>query len=143
LAGYSGTPLVRKLGIKDAHRVACLNSPEGFADLLGQLPVGVTLCKQIEAGPFDVILLFVRSEDQLRDEFDELRASLSPAGGLWVCWPKKASGIKTDLTEDVIRGFGLAAGLVDNKVCAVDDTWSGLRLVIRLRDRGRKPRDLR
>lgn len=134
MAGYSGTPLPKKLGIKEKHRVALLNAPVGFAATLGDLPAGAEVVKQLHA-PLDVIVFFIKSENDLWKRFGELATMLTPAGGLWIGWPKKASGIVTDLTENVVRQIGLEAGLVDNKVCAIDETWSGLRFVIRLKDR--------
>jgi hypothetical protein len=134
VAGYSGTPLPRKLGIKPAHRVAFPAAPDGFQRLLGELPEGVEVRSRAR-GPLDVIVFFTRRRAALERRFDALRRALDPAGGLWVAWPKHSSGLATDLTEDVVREVALARGLVDNKVCAIDETWSGLRLVIRLRDR--------
>src|SRR5262249_4868675 len=118
-----------------ATRLALLNAPTGFVSLLTGLPDDVTTCDRLRDGPFDVILLFTTSQRDLERRFDGARNAMAPAAGLWVCWPKKASGVETDLTENVIRDIGLDAGVVDNKVCAVDETWSGLRFVIRLRDR--------
>ena len=135
MAGYSGTPLPRKLGIKPGHRVLALGAPDGFADgTLGELPDGVTL-RTTARGTADVIVSFhVRSTDLAR-RMPRLRELMEPAAGLWIAWPKRSSGVDTDLTEDVVRELALANRLVDNKVCAIDETWSGLRLVIRLRDR--------
>ena len=135
MAGYSGTPLVKKLGIMEGAAVLLVGPPEGFLKTLGPLPAEAEIISGRGRERVDVALLFVLSQKKLEQEFTRLAARLKPAGGLWVCWPKKASGVKTDLTEDVIREVGLAAGLVDNKVCAVDETWSGLRFVIRLVDR--------
>jgi hypothetical protein len=136
MAGYSGTPLARKLGIKADHRVALVAAPPSFPALLGELPPGVLLQQDAKGKePFDVILFFARSLEELRRRFAELAERLVPTGGLWVAWPKKASGVVTDLSENPARDIGLAAGLVDNKVCAVDETWSGLRFVYRLKDR--------
>lgn len=140
MAGYSGTPLVRKLGIKAGHRVALVNAPPGFAVTLGELPTDVALRSDLRGpAPFDVIVFFSRSHAELADRFRPLAERLTPAGGLWIAWAKKASGVATDLSESVIRTIGLEEGLVDNKVCAVDDTWSALRFVIRLKDRPQKP----
>jgi hypothetical protein len=134
MAGYSGTPLVQKLGIKPGHRAVLLAAPAGFA--LEELPASVMLRSALAGRePFDVILLFTTSESELRRRFAPTARRLNPAGGLWIAWPKRASGTETDLTENVVRAVGLEAGLVDNKVCAVDETWSGLRFVIRLKDR--------
>ncbi len=108
--------------------------PDDVAATLGELPPGVELLAP-GATELDVVVLFTRGLAQLRDQFSPLAGALQPAGGLWVAWPKRSSGVATDLTEGVIREHGLAAGLVDNKVCAIDATWSGLRFVWRLRDR--------
>ena len=134
MAGYSGTPLPRKLGIKPAQRVAFPGAPNGFERLLGELPGGVEVRSRAR-GELDVIVFFTRRRAELERRFDALRRALDPAGGLWIAWPKRSSSLATDLTEDVVREVALARGLVDNKVCAIDETWSGLRLVIRLRDR--------
>jgi hypothetical protein len=133
-AGYSGTPLPRKLGIKPGARVALLGAPRGFEDTLGELPAGVEV-RRAARGTFDVVVAFFKPRADLERRLPALRAALEPAGGLWIAWPKRASGVATDLSEGVVRELGLAAGLVDNKVCAIDHTWSGLRLVYRLRDR--------
>ena len=135
MAGYSGTPLVKKLGIKEAAAALLVNPSEGFLETLGPLPADAEIVSGSSREKLDVAMLFVLSQKKLKQEFARLAARLKPAGGLWVCWPKKASGVETDLTENVIREVGLAAGLVDNKVCAVDETWSGLRFVVRLADR--------
>ncbi|GAA2741583.1 DUF3052 domain-containing protein [Kitasatospora cinereorecta] len=125
MAGYSGTPLHRKLGIKPGHDLLLLGAPEGFA--VPDLPDDVRPAD----GPFDVALWFPADRAELTGRLAELRARMRPAAGLWVAWPKKASRVPTDLTEDVIRAVALPTGLVDNKVCAVDATYSALRLVIR------------
>jgi hypothetical protein len=136
-AGYSGTPLPRKLGIKPGHRVLLLRAPAGFeADTLGELPDGVAVARRA-GGRADVIVAFFDRRAQLERRLPALRALMEPAAGLWIAWPKRASGVATDVTEDVVRELGLTARLVDNKVCAIDATWSGLRLVIRLADRVR------
>jgi hypothetical protein len=134
VAGYSGTPLVKKLGIKEGHRVALVDAPDGAEDLLGELPAAVTLLRTARA-PIDVVVWFVTERRVLERKLPGLAERLDRAGGLWICWPKKASGVATDVTENVARDAALALGLVDNKVCAVDDVWSGLRIVYRLRDR--------
>jgi hypothetical protein len=134
VAGYSGTPLAKKLGIKDGHRVAFPAAPDGFRALLGALPEDVKV-KSRTTGPLDVIVFFTRSRAELQRRLPVLRRAMDPAAGLWIAWPKRASGVETDVTEDVARELGLANRLVDNKVCAIDETWSGLRLVIRLKDR--------
>jgi hypothetical protein len=136
MAGYSGTPLVKKLGIKAGQRVALLNAPPDFGQTLGALPDDITLHSAVRGkGAFDVIVLFAADRARLEQGLAALPKRLTPAGALWIAWPKKASGVATDLTDNVVRNMGLETGLVDNKVCAVDDTWSGLRFVIRLRDR--------
>ena len=130
MAGYSGTPLPKKLGIKEGSRVAMLGAPDGFSldvpnvktDLRGKEPI-------------DVVLLFTTSRADLEKRFGKAKDRIAKNGSLWICWPKKASGVATDLSENVAREIGLAEGLVDNKVCAVDDTWSGLRFVWRVKDR--------
>lgn len=134
MAGYSGTPLVGKLGIKPGYRLALLGSPPAAARLLAPLPEGVGLVGP-RASEVDCILLFSRSTADLARRFGLAAKRLTTAGMLWICWPKKTSGVATDLSEAEIRAIGLAAGLVDVKVCAVDDTWSGLKFVRRLRDR--------
>jgi hypothetical protein len=134
VAGYSGTPLAKKLGIKAGHRVAFASEPAGFPALLGDLPEDVTIKSRV-AGPLDVIVFFTKRRAELERRLPALRRAMDPAAGLWVAWPKRASGVATDMTEDVARELGLANRLVDNKVCAIDETWSGLRLVIRLQDR--------
>jgi hypothetical protein len=134
-AGYSGTPLPRKLGIKPGHRVAVLGAPEGFeTGVLGPLPDGASV-KRSARGTADVIVSFHTERADLARRLPVLRRLMDPAAGLWIAWPKRASRVPTDITEDVIREIALPTGLVDNKVCAVDDTWSGLRLVIRLERR--------
>jgi hypothetical protein len=134
VAGYSGTPLPRKLGIKPGHRLVLLGAPEGFGATLGELPEGVAV-RSTARGKADVILAFHDRRAELTRRMPRLRALMEPAAGLWIAWPKRASKLPTDLTEDVVRELALANALVDNKVCAIDETWSGLRLVIRLRDR--------
>jgi hypothetical protein len=135
MAGYSGTPLVKKLGFKEGFRAALINPPKGFHNELGPLPNDV----RIVAGPLpkglDLILLFAESQQTLKKEFPRLAQKLAENGMLWIGWPKKASGMPTDLSENLIRQIGLDAGLVDVKVCAVNDVWSGLKFVYRLKDR--------
>jgi hypothetical protein len=134
VAGYSGTPLVKKLGIKQDQRVAFISAPGGFDELIGDLPEEVTVKSRLR-GPLDVIVFFTKRRAELARRLPGLRRAMDPAAGLWIAWPKRASGVDTDLTEDVVRELALANRLVDNKVAAIDDTWSGLRLVIRLEDR--------
>lgn len=139
MAGYSGTPLAQKLGIKTGHRVALVAAPAGFERLLEGLPDAVSIARQAR-GTADVILLFSERAAELGKRFSSLAKHLDPAGGLWVVWPKKASGRATDLTEGVVRDIGLSTGLVDNKICAVDEVWSGLRFVVRVADRPARKR---
>jgi hypothetical protein len=134
-AGYSGTPLHRKLGIKPGHRVLLLGAPEGFdSGVLGPLPEGVRVARRA-TGTADVIVAFHTRAAVLARRLAALRERMEPAAGLWIAWPKGRSGVATDITENVVRDLALAHALVDNRVCAIDATWSGLRLVIRLRDR--------
>jgi hypothetical protein len=135
VAGYSGTPLPRKLGIKPGHRLLILGAPEGFeAETLGELPEGVRVAHRA-SGVADVIVAFFTQRSALARRMPALRERMDPAAGLWIAWPKRAAKVETDLTEDVVRELALAHALVDNKVCAIDATWSGLRLVIRLSER--------
>jgi hypothetical protein len=131
MAGYSGTPLPKKLGIKPGHRLLLLSAPGGF-EL--DLPEGVTVGRAAR-GKADVIVSFHTERADLARRMPKLRAAMEPACGLWIAWPKRASKAPTDLTEDVVRELALANALVDNKVAALDEKWSGLRLVIRLKDR--------
>lgn len=133
-AGYSGTPLPKKLGIKEGHTVAFIGAPADFESTLGELPADVTVKKQLR-GPLDVIVYFSDRKREYVARLPKLKAALRINGGLWIAWPKKASGIATDLSESSVQAVGLATGLVDNKGCAIDETWSGLRFVYRLKDR--------
>ena len=130
MAGYSGTPLAQKFGIKPGSAVALLSAPAGFADTLEGLPAGVVL-RTRASGSADVVVSFHTRGASSRPRIPALLKVLSVDGGLWISWPKKASKVPTDITEDVLREVFLPLGLVDNKVCAVDETWSGLRLVWR------------
>src|SRR5262245_54371982 len=121
-AGYSGTPLVKKLGIKDGHRVAVLHAPNGFVAEL-DVPANVAVLEELPDDPCDVILFFTKERAALEKAFAQLKSHLQPAGGLWIAWPKKAAKVPTDMTEDVVRAVALPRGLVDNKVCAIDMTW--------------------
>ncbi len=134
MAGYSGTPLARKLGIQEGSRVALLGAPEGFHGELAPLPDRVTIVRRLSPD-LDVAVLFVTGRRELERRFPQVARSITPAGGLWVAWPKRASKVATDLTEDVLREVGLPQGLVDNKVCAVNRIWSGLRFVWRKENR--------
>jgi hypothetical protein len=130
-AGYSGTPLPKKLGIKPGHRLLLLSAPENFElDLPEDVKVGRAV-----RGKADVIVSFHVERADLARRMPKLRETMEPAAGLWIAWPKRASKVPTDLTEDVVRELALANRLVDNKVAALDEKWSGLRLVIRLKDR--------
>jgi hypothetical protein len=136
MAGYSRTPLPRKLGIKEGHRVALLQPPDDFEETLGELPEAATLQQGLKGkAPLDVIVFFVTRRADFERQLASIRGRMAPAAGLWIAWPKKASGVTTDMTEHLVREVGLPTGLVDNKVCAIDETWSGLRLVIRLENR--------
>ena len=136
MAGYSRTPLPKKLCIREGARVALVNAPTDFETVLGALPEGVEFVSPSRKG-LDVVLLFARSRAELVRRFESLAARIAPDGSLWVAWPKKASGVETDLVEGYVRQHGLDVGLVDVKVCEVDETWSGLRFVYRLKDRPR------
>ena len=139
-AGYSGTPLPRKLGIKPGHAVAVAGGPPGFAEGLAALSgtdvadglPGADVADGLPgAGPLDVIVTFVRWREEFEAQLPALRELMAPACGLWIAWPKRAARVPTDMTEHVVREVALPTGLVDNKVCAIDEIWSGLRLVIR------------
>jgi hypothetical protein len=132
--GYSGTPLPRKLGLKKGGTIVLIGAPPNFARHLTPLPAGAEIIRR-PSSPMRLVLFFVIERAQLESHFRALAAQLDPAGMLWVAWPKKASGVATDLDENVVRKVGLVAGLVDNKVCAIDDVWSGLRFQYRLKDR--------
>lgn len=133
--GYSGTPLLQKLGVKDGHRVALVAAPRKVPEGLASLKAAAVPRLAPDAGPFDVIVLFTDRRNELETGFRAAARCLDADGGLWVAWPKRASGVATDVTEDVVREIALAGGLVDNKVCAIDEVWSGLRLVYRRKDR--------
>ncbi|HVE67450.1 MAG TPA: DUF3052 domain-containing protein [Solirubrobacteraceae bacterium] len=133
-AGYSGTPLPRKLGIKEGGRVAFLGAPPEFAGLVAPLPDGVEVLDAVEPG-LDVVVFFTVERARLEAAISGLREAIAPDGAVWVAWPKRASGVKTDMTEDVVREIVLPLGMVDNKVAAIDATWSGLRVVIRRENR--------
>jgi hypothetical protein len=132
MPGYSGTPLPKKLGIKDGFHVCFVEAP---AEVRSELKSALAACTLDVKGPVDFAMVFTKSKAELGKEFKRVAKSLTPAGMLWVSWPKKSSGVATDLDENVVREVGLAAGLVDVKVCAVTDVWSGLKFVRRLKDR--------
>jgi hypothetical protein len=129
-AGYSGTPLAKKLGITAGATIAAIDAPKGYARLVAPLPAGVRLKARIDPAA-DIIHLFADRKSALAEALASCRETVRPDAAIWVSWPKKASKVPTDITEDVIREVALPMGLVDIKVCAVDDTWSGLKLVIR------------
>jgi hypothetical protein len=133
-AGYSGTPLVKKLGIKEGFRAALVGEPAGFRKELEGLPKRVLFVTSVQ-NDLDFVLFFARSQSELLRNFPRLAVKLVPTGMLWIAWPKKASGIPTDLSDSVVRQIGLDAGLVDVKVCAMNEVWSGLKFVIRVKDR--------
>jgi len=134
MAGYSGRPLAAKLGIKPGWRVLVLSPPEGYRELLEGLPEGVTLGQDLP-GEVEMVHLFAASREDLAAALPELLPRIPQDGTIWVSWPKRSSGVPTDVTEDVVRAVALPLGLVDVKVCAVDETWSGLKLVIRRENR--------
>ena len=134
MTGYSGTPLAKKLGIKEEYRIALVNAPANFQDELGALPEGAMLVPQSQKS-LDLVLFFARSRAELSKNFNKLAAKLAPGGMLWIAWAKKSSGVPTDLSFESVQETGLVAGLVDTKICAVNEVWSGLRFVIRVKDR--------
>ena len=128
-AGYSGTPLPKKLGVKAGQRIAWLSAPRHFDALVGELPGGVTVLRALRP-PLDLLVQFATVRSVLARRLPQLREAVFPDGAAWVAWPKRSSGVPTDVTEDVVRELALPAGLVDVKVCAIDETWSGLKLVV-------------
>ena len=134
MPGYSGTPLPKKLGIKDGLRLSLIDAPR---EVVAELKSSLDNCKLASdaKAPLDFAMLFTKSAASLKKEFTQLAKNLAPAGMLWISWPKKTSGVPTDLNENLVREIGLAAGLVDVKVCAVTEVWSGLKFVRRLKDR--------
>jgi hypothetical protein len=137
LAGYSGTPLAKKLGLKEGGTIVVIGAPRDFVQQLAPMPADAKVATRARSG-MGLALIFVKSREELEARFAALAASLDDAGMLWVAWPKKASGVATDVTENAVRAIGLAARLVDNKVCAIDDVWSGLRFQYRLKDRQKR-----
>ena len=134
MAGYSGTPLPKKLGIKDGFRFSLIEAPD---EVRKELKTSLAHCEELKDGkrPLDFAMLFTKSSSELSNTFAELASRLAPAGMLWIGWPKKSSGVPTDLDENKVRNIGLAGGLVDVKVCAITEIWSGLKFVRRLKDR--------
>lgn len=141
MAGYSATPLPQKLGLKAEARFGVWAAPANFATTLGPLPNGVRLSDASRGtSALDVIACFVSSLAELHKRLPRAQKRLDPEGGLWICWPKKKTGVPSAVTENDVRSLGLASGLVDNKVCAIDDVWSGLRFVVRVENRPKRPR---
>lgn len=139
-AGYSGTPLAAKLGIRGGSRVGLVGAPDGLEEALAPLPAGVRIGHRLGRG-LDLVVVFVTSRSELERRWPRLTGALVPSGMLWVAWPKRSSGVATDMTEHVVRAVALPSGWVDTKVAAIDAVWSGLRLVLRLANRpapGRK-----
>lgn len=134
MAGYSGTPLPKKLGLKENQRIALIHAPANFQKTLGEIPQNADFVKRLTS-PLDLVILFVEQENQLRKQFSGIAAKLAPNGMIWVAWPKKTSGVATNLSFNSVQTIGLDCGLVDVKICAIDDTWSGLKFVIRVKDR--------
>lgn len=134
MAGYSSTPLAKKLGIKEGSRIALVNAPKNFEKELGELPPSAAFVQRL-TNSLDIILFFVLTERALARDFARLAKKLVSNGMIWIAWPKKSSGVKTDLSFDSVQRIGLDAGLVDVKICAIDDIWSGLKFVYRLKDR--------
>ena len=135
MAGYSGTPLAKKLGFKAGFRTGLVNPPKGIQKELAPLPGDVSISLGSLVKPLDLIVLFADSQRMLKAEFPRLARKLAQNGMLWIAWPKKSSGVSSDLTDNIVRRIGLEAGLVDVKVCAVNEVWSGLKFVYRLKDR--------
>ena len=137
MAGYSSTPLAKKLGIKEGSRIALVNAPKNFQSELGELPDRVEFITP-PTKSLDIVLLFVLTERVLAREFSRLAEKLVANGMIWIAWPKKSSGVTTDLSFERVQKIGLDVGLVDVKICAIDDIWSGLKFVYRLKDRSKK-----
>lgn len=134
-AANSDQPLAEKLGVKEGMRMCVLGAPENYRSQLGILPEGVEFATSLGSGKWDLIHFFIRNADELTALFPDLQARLTPGGMLWISWPKQSSGVRTDLKDSVVMEIGLTAGLVDVKVIAVDETWSALKFVYRLKDR--------
>ena len=139
MAGYSGTPLIKKLGVKEGFRIAIVDGPATFLKTLGEMPAMVTVVSRLQ-WPLDLVVLFAESEQRLAKKFPMLADKLTGNGMIWVAWPKKSSGVPTDLLFDSVQRIGLDCGLVDVKICAIDEIWSGLKFVYRLKDRSKRSR---
>jgi hypothetical protein len=133
-AGYSGTPLAVKLGIREGARVFLVDAPEDYSKLVAPLPEGVEFVRRLTIDT-DLVHIFAKERTRLSTELESTLARMRPDCVIWVSWPKKASKVLTDITEDTVRAVALPMGLVDVKVCAVDETWSGLKLVVRVKNR--------
>jgi hypothetical protein len=139
MAGYSGTPLIQKLGIKSGTKAVVINTPPDYARLIGPLPPGIKFEHRLVC-PCDFVHFFTTERKELETFLQRARSHLADTGMIWVSWPKRSAGMKTNVTEDVIRAVALPLGFVDTKVCAVDETWSGLKLMIRRENRKAKPK---
>ena len=138
MAGYSETPLVKKLGIAPGAKIVVRNEPNGYWDWISPLPEGVQTKTRAGTAPVNFTHLFFTSQAAFRKGVLQAKRAMHPDGMIWISWPKKSSKVSTDLDENIIRDFALKNGLVDVKVCAVDEVWSGLKLVIPVKDRGKK-----
>lgn len=139
MAGYSGTPLPKKLGIKEGHTVGMLNAPNHFSFDLGDLPDDVEVLRDSDPEAADIFLIFAARAAEAERGFERAMTRIPADGSIWVAWPKQSSGVETDLDENMLRELFLPTGMVDNKVCAIDDTWSGLRFVVRRENRADWP----
>ena len=142
-AGYSKKSLIQKLGIREGSKIAIINAPEDYAKKLGKLPLDVVVRGSASEGKFDFIHFFTKNQHQLEKEFPKFKNKISRNGILWISWPKQTSREKTDLNDNVVRMVGLDNGMVDVKVAAIDDTWSGLKFVFRIKDRKSNPQSLK
>jgi hypothetical protein len=134
MAGYSGTPLPQKLGIKPGLTVVTINAPTNYRRLLGTIPEGVTFSDRLKPDS-SLVHIFIKKRSELANSLPILRKKITDTGTVWVSWPKKSSGVATDVTEDVVRAVALPLGFVDVKVCTIDETWSGLKLMVRRENR--------
>jgi hypothetical protein len=142
MAGYNGKPLVEKLGIKEGMSVSIFNAPNYFDFDLGDLPDDVEVFRDADDAPSDLYLIFADRSDEAQRGFERAVTQLPADGAIWFAWPKKSSDRESDLTEDTLRELFLPSGMVDNKVCAIDETWSGLRFVVRKENRADWPPDI-